>query len=116
MRVQRAPAGVDEEDLVGVGVAEELVLGPLGPARRQSHVRVGEQGDPAGDRVAARGDGPCLQVMMAERRDVDQVARDRPGRLDFPHARRRAEVVDDAVRPREPGDGDDLFVVIPSPL
>ena len=35
-RVQRAPAGVDEDDLVGVGVAEELLLRLLGPAARRA--------------------------------------------------------------------------------
>ena len=72
--------------------------------------------DPARDRVARAGNRSCLQVMMAQRRLVAEIRRDRPRRLEPDHARRRPQVIDDAVGPREPGERDDFFVVDPLAL
>ena len=54
--------------------------------------------------------------MMAQRRLIAEIGRDRPGRLEPDHARRRPQVVDDAVGPREPGESDDFLVVDPFAL
>ena len=110
-RVQTAAAGVDEDDLVGIGIAEQLLLRLLGPAASQAHVVVAEDDHPARDRVAGPRDRAGLDVMVPQHRFVAELDRDGPGRLEPRHAGRRPQVIDDAVAPRKAGRRDDLFVV-----
>ncbi len=66
-RVQHAPAGMDEDDLVGVGVAEKLLLGLRGPAARErSRRRCQAERSRPEIGSPARGIGPGLHVVMAE--------------------------------------------------
>ena len=54
---------------------------------------------------------PDLEMMMPQHVLLDGFDGDRAGGLDLADARRRPEVVDDAVGPAEAGGGDDFFVV-----
>ncbi len=52
-------------------------------------------------------------MVMPERRLVAEIESDLASRFEPDDARRRAQVVDQAVGPREPGERDDLLVVDP---
>src|SRR5207253_306858 len=104
-------AVVDEEDLVGVGVAVQFGLALGGAAAGEDDVGVGEQGHATGDGVARRLEGAALEVVVAQRRLRDEVERQFAGGLYLEHARRRSQVVGDAIGAAEAGGGDDLFVV-----
>src|SRR5262249_35491468 len=110
-----APA-MDEDDLVGRGVAKQLVLRLRRPATRQDHVGVGEDRDAARDRVAARGHLAGLGVNMSKRQVGEDVDANGPRGFDALDPRRRLDVVDDAVRPAEPLGRDDFFVIDPFAL
>jgi len=51
--------------------------------------------------------------MVAKGRLVNQIDRERPRGFDPDHAGGRAKVVDQAIGPREPGEGHDLLVIDP---
>src|SRR5262249_1629783 len=97
--------------LVGDGVAVQLRLRLGRPAAGQGDVGVDQERDAAADRVAARLEFPALEVVVPQGRLRHGFDRHLAGRLDFADARRRPQVVADAVGAAEAGGGDDFFVV-----
>ena len=84
---KRALALVDEDHLVGGGIAIEFRLWLGRPAARHHHVGVEQQRDAAGDRVAGSGHASALEVMMAQHRLLDGLERGGASGLDPGHAR-----------------------------
>ena len=110
-RVQGAPALLDEQHLVGHGVAVQLRLPHGRPAAQHRDIGVGQDRNPAADWVARRFHRRGLDVVVPQRRLVHRVDINGADRLDLAHPRRRPQVVDDAVGAAEAVEGDDLFVV-----
>ena len=102
---------MDEDHFVGGGVAVQFGLRLGRAAAADRHVGVGQERDAAGDGVAGRAHRAGFEVVVAQHVLFDGFDGDRPGGLDLADARRRPQVVDDAVGPAEAGRGDDFFVV-----
>jgi hypothetical protein len=85
-RMQRAAAGMDEDHLVGIRVTEQLLLRLLGATARQRDIVVAEEHEAARDGVARAGNRSCFHMMMAQRRLIAEVGRDRPRRFETDHA------------------------------
>jgi hypothetical protein len=115
-RVQGAASAMDEDRLVGVGVAKQLLLRLIRAAARQGDVVVAENRDAPRDRVARARNRACFHVMVAEGGLIAKVTGDRPRRLEPNHPGRRPQVVDDAVGAGKPGNGDDFLVIDPFAL
>ncbi len=112
-RVKRPSSAMDEDQLIGIGVAIKLFLWPFRAAPGQSNIVVSQEDRPSRDGVAAAGNRARLQMMMPQRGLVTELRRNRPRRLEPHHASRRSQMVDNAVRARETRLGDDFFVVNP---
>jgi hypothetical protein len=111
VREQFAPPAVDEHDLVGRGVAEQLPLRFRRAAAPERDVRVREHRHATGDRIARRGNGPRLQMDVSQYRQFRRLRRHRAGRFHGLHPRRRPQVVHDAVGPVETLRADHFLVV-----
>jgi hypothetical protein len=112
-RVQDASTLVDENDLVGVRIAEKLSLRLLWSTPRECDIVVAKQDDPARNRIARARYGSCLQMMMTKRWLIEPFGTGSFHRLKLEHARGRAKMVDEAVSACKTRERDDLFVVDP---
>ena len=107
-----AAALVDEEDLVGAGVADRVpVCGSAGRQRQSVTSALVSSGTRPVTGSPFAGMLPVLRWWCRSAGCSTRSICQRPGGLDLLHSRRRPQVVDDGVRPREAMRADDFLVV-----
>src|SRR5262249_6528396 len=107
---------VDEDDLVALAIAEEVVHRPIRPAEGDLDIGVPHEGSPARDLVALRADVVRVLEPVRVRLGDPLLAFNRRERPELLHAARRLEVVEDRFVAREALEAHDLLGQEPAVL
>jgi hypothetical protein len=90
---------MDEQHLIGIRIAIQLLLGMLGTTTSKRDVLVGQQNNSTGDWIARSRKGSCLDMTMPKDRLIDELVFQVPGRFQPDHPSGRPEMIDQTIGP-----------------